>query len=93
MLIKHLQREHTRTYTSTHIHMHTYTHMHIHAGEFFMLNKHLQRELQALGLWSRQTRNAIIAAGGSVQSLPHLPSRLRQVDACVYVYACVCIHM
>jgi len=49
------------------------------AGEFFVLNPHLQRELQALGLWNRETRNAIISAGGSVQGLEHLPERLRQV--------------
>jgi ribonucleoside-diphosphate reductase alpha chain len=45
------------------------------AGEFFVLNAHLQRELEQLGLWSRETRNAIIGSGGSVQGLTHLPAR------------------
>ena len=92
------------------------------AGEFFVLNPHLQRELQvrqlahyhsptsrfghtrstsrlarallaplcpcpiaphctaqALGLWSRATRDAIMAAGGSVQGLTELPQELRDV--------------
>ena len=49
------------------------------AGEFFMLNPHLQRELQSLGLWSREVRDAIIAAGGSVQGLTQLPEHLREV--------------
>ena len=49
------------------------------AGEFFVLNQHLQRELQALGLWSRETRDEIMAAGGSVQGLHQLPSALREV--------------
>jgi len=49
------------------------------AGEFFVLNPHLQRELHALGLWNRETRDAIIGAGGSVQTLTHLPERLRAV--------------
>ena len=49
------------------------------AGEFFMLNPHLQRELQNLGLWSRQTRDLIIASSGSVQKLPLLPSWLKRV--------------
>mmetsp|Transcript_56526 Transcript_56526/g.126285 ORF Transcript_56526/g.126285 Transcript_56526/m.126285 type:complete len:276 (+) Transcript_56526:1020-1847(+) len=49
------------------------------AGEFFVLNPHLQRELQARGLWNRQTRDAILAAGGSVAGLEHLPSQLRRV--------------
>jgi len=37
------------------------------AGEFLVLNPHLQRELQRTGLWSRELREQIIAAGGSVQ--------------------------
>ena len=44
-----------------------------------MLNPHLQRELQSLGLWSREVRDAIIAAGGSVQGLTQLPEHLREV--------------
>jgi ribonucleoside-diphosphate reductase alpha chain len=49
------------------------------AGEFFVLNPHLQRELSALGLWSRETRDAIIGSGGSVEPLVQLPARLRAV--------------
>ena len=49
------------------------------AGEFFVLNPHLQRELQSLGLWSRETRDAILAAGGSVQGVSQLPPWLRAV--------------
>ena len=49
------------------------------AGEFFVLNPHLQRELQSLGLWSRQMRDLIIASDGSVQKLPWLPSWLKRV--------------
>ena len=49
------------------------------AGEFFMLNPHLQRELQSLGLWSRETRDAIIAAGGSVQGITQLPEHVRAI--------------
>ena len=49
------------------------------AGEFFVLNAHLQRELQNLGLWSREMRDAIIAAGGSVQGIEAIPTHLRAV--------------
>jgi len=49
------------------------------AGEFFVLNPHLQAELQALGLWDRQMRDAIMAAGGSVQAIGQIPPRLREV--------------
>lgn len=49
------------------------------AGEFFVLNPHLQRELQALGLWDRSMRDAIMAAGGSVQGIAAIPQLLRDV--------------
>ena len=49
------------------------------AGEFFLLNPHLQKELQALGLWSRSMRDQIIASGGSIQGLTSLPEHLRAV--------------
>ena len=39
------------------------------AGEFLVLNPHLQRQLQRLGLWSGELREEIIAAGGSIQVL------------------------
>lgn len=49
------------------------------AGEFFVLNPHLQRELQALGLWDKSMRDAIMAAGGSVQKITQIPPELREV--------------
>ena len=49
------------------------------AGEFFVLNPHLQRELQRLGLWGREMRDEIIAAGGSVQGMEHIPPQVREV--------------
>ena len=49
------------------------------AGEFFVLNPHLQRELQRLGLWGREMRDEIIAAGGSVQGMERIPPQVREV--------------
>ena len=51
------------------------------AGEFFVLNAHLQRELQSLGLWNRELRDKIISAGGSVQGVDELPAETRAVFA------------
>ena len=51
------------------------------AGEFFVLNAHLQRELQNLGLWNRELRDKIISAGGSVQGVDELPAETRAVFA------------
>jgi len=49
------------------------------AGEFVMINKHLVRDLQKLGIWSKGLKDQIIAANGSVQDLPGLSSRLKEV--------------
>ncbi len=49
------------------------------AGEFVMVNKHLVRDLQKLGLWSKQLKDSIIAANGSVQHIEGLPDKLKQV--------------
>jgi ribonucleoside-diphosphate reductase alpha chain/ribonucleoside-diphosphate reductase subunit M1 len=39
------------------------------AGEFVMINKHLVKELQSLGVWNKDTKDQIIRDGGSVQGL------------------------
>ena len=49
------------------------------AGEFYVLNKHLHKELTRLGLWSREMRDRILQAGGSVQSIPEIPEHIRCV--------------
>ena len=49
------------------------------AGEFVMINKHLVRDLQKLGLWSKELKDGIIAANGSVQHIEGLPAQLKDV--------------
>jgi len=39
------------------------------AGEFVMVNKHLVKDLMAIGKWNPDVKNEIIRAGGSVQGL------------------------
>jgi ribonucleoside-diphosphate reductase alpha chain len=46
------------------------------AGEFVVINKHLVRDLQALGLWSRDLKTEIVRDGGSVQGLA-IPDELK----------------
>jgi ribonucleoside-diphosphate reductase alpha subunit len=48
------------------------------AGEFVMINKHLVKELQKLGLWSPAMKMDIIRHGGSVQQL-NIPESLKAV--------------
>ena len=49
------------------------------AGEFVMVNKHLVRDLQKLGLWSKAVKDSIIAANGSIQHIDGLPDKLKAV--------------
>jgi ribonucleoside-diphosphate reductase alpha chain len=42
------------------------------AGEFVVVNRHLVRRLIDLGLWNAETRDAIVAADGSVQGIAGL---------------------
>jgi ribonucleotide reductase alpha subunit len=39
------------------------------AGEFVVLNKHLVKDLKALGIWSKQVKDDIVRNQGSVQTL------------------------
>lgn len=54
------------------------------AGEFTVVNKHLLRELTAMGLWTDSVRNRIIADGGSVQNVHEIPRETRDVYKTVW---------
>ena len=54
------------------------------AGEFSIVNKHLLRELTALGYWTPSVRNRIIADGGSVQNVIGIPKHVRDVYKTVW---------
>ena len=53
------------------------------AGEFVMVNKHLVRDLQKIGMWSPQIKNEIVRAGGSVQQLA-IPEDLKAIYRTVW---------
>ncbi len=42
-----------------------------------VVNPHLVRDLAARGLWTPSLRNALVAAGGSVQGLARVPDDLK----------------
>jgi ribonucleoside-diphosphate reductase alpha subunit len=48
------------------------------AGEFVMINKHLVKDLQAIGKWNGDIKNQIIRYGGSVQGLD-IPQYLKDI--------------
>jgi ribonucleoside-diphosphate reductase alpha chain len=47
------------------------------AGEFTVVNKYLVADLMAVGLWSPELKERIVAANGSVQALPELPEDIK----------------
>ena len=49
------------------------------AGEFLLINRHLQNDLIAAGLWSERLRRSLLASGGSVQGVPGVPAELKRL--------------
>ena len=54
------------------------------AGEFVVVNKHLVKDLQALGLWSKEMKDLMIKSGGSVQHITNIPEDLKRVYKTVW---------
>lgn len=54
------------------------------AGEFIVVNKHLLKDLIALGLWHEQLKNELIAANGSVQSIACIPQPIKELYRTVW---------
>jgi len=49
------------------------------SGEFIIVNKHLLKDLVKEGLWNMEMRQKIMAANGSVQHIPEIPARLKEL--------------
>ena len=54
------------------------------SGEFIVVNKHLMKDLIALGLWDDTMKNKLIAANGSVQNIPEIPQRIKDLYKTVW---------
>ncbi|GAB0497271.1 hypothetical protein MMPV_008595 [Pyropia vietnamensis] len=54
------------------------------AGEFTIVNQHLVKDLQGLGLWNADMKNDIIAANGSVQGIEAIPAPVRALYKTVW---------
>lgn len=54
------------------------------AGEFVMLNKHLVKDLQKLGIWNQNLKNEIVRQGGSVQGLEGVTDALKAIYRTVW---------
>jgi len=53
------------------------------AGEFVMVNKHLVKDLMAIGKWTPDIKTEIVRAGGSVQGLD-IPEKLKAIYRTVW---------
>lgn len=54
------------------------------SGEFIIVNKHLMKDLIALGLWNDNMKNRIISANGSIQNIPQIPKNLKEIYRTVW---------
>jgi ribonucleoside-diphosphate reductase alpha subunit len=56
----------------------------VKAGEFIMANPHLLQDLTDRGLWTPSVRNQMMRDGGSVQNIPDIPDRLKELYKTVW---------
>lgn len=54
------------------------------AGNFIVFNKHLQRDLEELGLWNDTMRNALMASYGSIQNISGIPDHIKALYKTVW---------
>jgi ribonucleoside-diphosphate reductase alpha subunit len=54
------------------------------SGEYAVVNPHLLKELTELGLWNKSIKNRILAAQGSIQGIPEIPHRIKEVYKTVW---------
>ena len=47
------------------------------AGEFVVVNKHLVKALQKVGLWSKDMKDLMIKASGSIQNIADIPEEIK----------------
>lgn len=54
------------------------------AGEFVVVNKHLVDDLKAVGLWSKEMKDLMVKANGSVQNIVDIPTNLKELYKTVW---------
>lgn len=61
------------------------------AGEFVVVNKHLVEDLKKAGLWSKEMKDIMVKAGGSVQNIVDVPDSIKQLYKTVWEISQKCI--
>lgn len=54
------------------------------AGEFVVVNKHLVDDLKKVGLWSKEMKDLMVKANGSVQSIIDIPANIKELYKTVW---------
>jgi len=54
------------------------------AGEFVIVNKHLVNDLKKIGLWSKEMKDLMVKAGGSVQTIIDIPEDIKKLYRTVW---------
>lgn len=54
------------------------------SGEYMIVNKYLVKELEKLGLWSKELKDTIIANNGSIQDISVIPNDIKEIYKTVW---------
>ena len=54
------------------------------AGEFVVVNKHLVEDLKKIGLWSKEMKDLMVKANGSVQNIIDIPKNIKELYKTVW---------
>ena len=61
------------------------------AGEFVVVNKHLVNHLKEAGLWSKEMKDLMVKAGGSIQNIVDIPKEIKNLYKTVWEISQKCI--
>ena len=61
------------------------------AGEFVVVNKHLVEDLKRVGLWSKEMKDLMVKAGGSIQNIIDIPEDIKKKYKTVWEISQKCI--
>jgi len=61
------------------------------AGEFVVVNKHLVDDLKRAGLWSKEMKDLMVKAGGSIQNIVDIPDDIKKLYKTVWEISQKCI--
>jgi ribonucleoside-diphosphate reductase alpha subunit len=61
------------------------------AGEFVVVNKHLVDDLKKVGLWSKEMKDLMVKAGGSIQNIVDIPDDIKNLYRTVWEISQKCI--